>query len=251
MMNKKYHIILNLSFLTIFGLSNVDAQQIKLIDEDVKINDDGSANIKLKLDVKIENASSMIKIPALQGNSSEMNSQIYTDNSELIIHQENRDNYSFLEIKNRLPIGHHSFTIQYVLPEFLDWSFVGPGEFSAYKFSVDFDNPFIMQIDTFNLTVSLPKGWNYHKIIDSNPIFRDEDPQPPYKFFKSDDGLYSVNISRTEMKFKDSIGLTFLFKKTSKSIFIIIIAIIIAGLYMITFRELIINNRISIDENKE
>ncbi len=251
MMNKKYHIILHLSFLIIFALSNVDAQQIKLIDEDVKINDDGSANIKLQLDVKIENASSMIKIPSLQGNPIAINSQLDNNLSDLVINQKNDENYSYFEIYNQLPIGEHSIVIEYVLPEFMDWEVAGPGEFLAYEFGIKLDNPFTTQIDTFNLTISLPKGWNYHKIIDSNPIFRDKDPQPPYKLFNTDDGRAYANISRTDMKFKDSIGLTFLFKSTSKSIFIIIVAVILAVLYMIFFRDLIINNRNDIDEYKE
>jgi len=242
MMNKKYHTILHLSFLIIFGLSNVDAQQIKLIDEDVKINDDGSANIKLQLDVKIENTSYMIKIPVLQGNPMAINSQLDNKLSDLVINQKNGENYSYFEIDNQLPIGEYSIIIEYVLPEFMDWEVVGPGEFLAYEFCIKMDNPFPTQIDTFNLTVSLPKGWNYHKIIDSDPIFEDKDPQPPYKLFITDDGRASANISRTDMKFKDSIGLTFLFKSTSKSIFIIIVALILAALYMIVFRDLISKN---------
>lgn len=239
MTNKKQHIILHLLLLIIVGFSNVHAQQIKFIDEDIKINDDGSANITLQLDVGIDNTSSLIRIPALQGNPIAIKSQLNNNLADLVISQKNDDNYSYLAIDSQLPIGDHSIIIEYVLPEFMDWEDAGPGEFVTYQFGVQLDNPFPTQIDTFNLMVSLPKGWNYHKIIDSNPIFRDKDPQPPYKLFITDDGRASANISRTDMKFKDSIGLMFLFKSTSKSKYIIIVAIIFAVLYMILFRDLI------------
>jgi len=237
MMKNKYKIILLLSM--VYGFSNVDAQQIKLIDKDVKINDDGSANITLQLNLGIESTSSLIKIPALQGNPIEINSQLDNNQADLVINQNNEENYSYLAIDSQLPIGEHSILIEYILSEFIDWADAGPGEFKAYEFGIKLDNPFPTQIDTFNLMVSLPKGWNYHKIVESNPIFEDKDPQPPYKLYKTDDGRANVTISRIDMKFKDSIGMTFLFKSTSKSIFIIIGAVILAALYMIVFRDLI------------
>lgn len=242
MIIKNLNLKLYFLIVVIFWISIADAQQIRHIDESIKIEEDGSAYIRLKLDLQIMNDSTQIQIPAVSGNPSVIKGLLDADQSGIEVLQKNTDNYSYLEIVDRLPIGRHIVIIDYVLPEFMDWSAAGPGEFSTYKFGVELDNPFQVQIDTFNLAVSLPQGWNYHKIIASNPVFEDKDPQPPYQLFSNSDGLASLSISRTNMRFKDSIGLTFLFKSSSKSVVIIVVAVILAGLYMIIFRDLI-NNR--------
>ncbi len=241
MIIKNLNLKIYLLIVMIFWISIANAQQIQNIDESINIEEDGSAYIRLKLDLQIMNDSTHIQIPAVFGNPFTINGLLDADQSVIEVFQKNTENYSYLVIDKQLPIGHHFVIIEYILPDFLDWSAIGPGEFSTYKFSIDLDNPFLVQIDTFNLTVSLPHGWNYHKIIASNPVFENKDPQPPHQLFTNSDGLASISISRTNMRFKDSIGLTFLFKSSSKSILIIVIAVILAGLYMIIFRDLISN----------
>lgn len=238
-MKKNITKILIMSLIFLFNITGIKAYEIHKIDSKVYINKDGSALVNFDMNLQtIE--SEILQLPIFSDNM--IINHIRLDSVEIDLATEiiNNGAFCYLEMPINFAQGKHCLQLQYTISNYINWEEAGPGEFKKYEFESYIENSFPTIIDTFNMSIILPKGWNYHKITGSEPVFKKKDPKPPFALSKLKE-LSCASISRTPMNYREKIGLEFSFKLEKKSNSIIWVSIILIGLYLFLFRNLIEN----------
>jgi len=137
--------------------------------------------------------------------------------------------------------GRNKLSTTYSINHVIDWEKAGPKDYRSYTFKTSIENNQVVQIDTFIFHVVLPERWAFHRITGSIPEYGSKDPKAPYYLSLNDEGRYSLSINRVPMKFRDKAALEFIFKENGKkSPALLIVAVILAGLYLVYFRSLVV-----------
>ena len=137
--------------------------------------------------------------------------------------------------------GHNKLSMTYIINHVIDWEKAGPKDYRSYTFKTSIENNQVVQIDTFKFHVILPENWAYHRVTGSIPEYGSKDPKAPYYLSLNEDGRYTLSINRIPMKYRDKAALEFIFKENGKkSPVLLIVAVILAGLYLVYFKHLIV-----------
>ncbi len=232
-------------------VSYLTGQEIRSIDQVIAIDIDGSASLSMDINFNALDSVSSLLIPAgwtnLELESFELNGIASGADVNIVL---DRTSPTY-EIKFSKPmIGTHKLNLAARIANFLDWDAAGPEEFKTYNWEVSYMNTLPQIIDQCELTILLPLGWNYHNITDSEPKFKKEQPKPPY-IFNLANNRASVSISRSPMKYMESVGIDFAFKNEQKPGVLIWVGLLLCIIYLYYFRHLLLGRDAepSIDTN--
>ena len=248
-MNRIYNYIIIAIFLFV-TIQSLSAYEIQKMSNQIYINTDGSADVKVNVNFSTNSNVKILQLPLIFGNININNATFDSATENVNVRVISNNVFKYMEVPLLLESGNHQLTINYRIENYLNWKEAGPGEFNKYEFETSVENTFLTTIDTFNLCTVLPKGWNYHKVTGSAPEFKKKDPKPPYTLNQVD-GRFCATISRTPMGYRDKVALEFIFKNTKKSYAIVYIGIILIGLYLFFFRNLVENKKKSDVVNKD
>jgi len=240
-------IIATVLFVNIQLLSGYEIQKMC---KKIFLNQDGTASVVMNVKFSTSENEGLLQLPMIFGNVHIDKANFDSNTKELDVKVVNNDVFNYVEIPFQFEGGNHHLKMDYTIKNYLDWKEAGPGEFNKYEFVTSVENTFLTTIDTFSMCTILPEGWNYHKIIGSAPKFKKKDPKPPYTLDQID-GRSCATITRTPMEYRDKVALEFIFKSTKKSYAIIFISVILIGLYLFFFRNLVENKKKSDVVNKD
>jgi len=233
----KYRLLLVLLFW-----ASIHAQQYTSLDQRVDIQASGTAEILVQ--VKLTNTDSLpsLKLACSFNAINDISATLQPLGSELPVFHMIEHSVPYIVIDQVIPPGDHVIAIAVRVDDFLDWDAAGPEEFGTYEWEVSYENNQPVAIDSSRLTIKLPEGWNFHRVLSSAPEFKKKDPKPPYTFSKVD-GQASVAISSIPLKYRGKLAMEFSFKKEKKGTILIYVGLIIALLYLYYFKDLILKHR--------
>jgi hypothetical protein len=235
----KHSILLRVLWVMTTMTSLIWSQDALSIDQRLDIESDGSA--VLLMNINIEAGDSLNSLALAVGYSDVNIEKIMLDGQPSQVEADiimDRDMPAY-HIRFLHPlVGSHIITIHATIPDFLDWEKAGPEEFKTYEWEAFYTQTQPKRIDEMKMTIALPEGWNFHRIISSAPDFKKKEPKPPYRF-KKEDGRFTVSISRAPLKYMEKIGVKFAYKNVEKPSVLIWIGILVSGLYLFFFRELV------------
>jgi|GEM_PF-2943530 len=125
-------------------------------------------------------------------------------------------------------------------PAYLLWKNAGPRDHGLYRWKSEFRNTSPFTIDAYEMEVVLPKGFAVFQIQKSAPALRKNVPEPPYTFYRDQDGDHIRIRTRGITLGKECfVEYTFAEKKRSHGLLIGGLAAILALLYFFrdTFKE--------------
>jgi len=235
---KTLKIILSL-LLLFFYAASAEAYTIQHAERHMALQLDGNADIRFQVVFTSDDNDRFIDIPLQYSDIHHVEIKFNgekTDN-EYVLHTD-RDPFIRLDVNDIK--GRNELLMTYTINKAIDWNKAGPGDYRSYKYKTAIENNQVVLIDTFIFHVVLPENWVYHRVTGSIPEYGSKDPKAPYYLSLNEDGRYILSINRIPMKFRDKAALEFIFKENGKkSPVLFIVAVILAGLYLVYFRHLI------------
>ena len=125
-------------------------------------------------------------------------------------------------------------------PAYLLWKNAGPRDHGLYRWKSEFRNTSPFTIDAYEMEVVLPAGFAVFQIQKSAPAMRKNVPEPPYNFYRDQDGDHIRIRTRGITLGKECfVEYTFAENKRSYGLLIGGLAAILALLYFFrdTFKE--------------
>jgi len=125
-------------------------------------------------------------------------------------------------------------------PAYMLWKNAGPRDHGLYRWKSEFRNTSPFTIDVYEMEVVLPKGFAVFQIQKSAPALRKNVPEPPYTFYRDQEGDHIRIRARDISLGKECfVEYTFAEKKRSYGLLIGGLAAILALLYFFreTFKE--------------
>jgi len=125
-------------------------------------------------------------------------------------------------------------------PAYLLWKEAGPRDHGLYRWKSEFRNTSPFAIDAYEMEVVLPRGFAVFQIQRSAPALRKNIPEPPYSFYRDQDGDHIRIRTRGITLGKECfVEYTFAENKRSYGLLIGGLAAILALLYFFrdTFKE--------------
>ncbi|MBC8192912.1 MAG: hypothetical protein ISR87_14975 [Candidatus Marinimicrobia bacterium] len=244
------------SLIAVIGCcSTIAAQDINRIDQSISINEDGSAEFKMDIQVIFADSSQSLNIPSEYVEMSQP--VVLLDGGEIgttaTLTYDRTSPVFEIQFEQAL-LGAHVITLNSEITEYLNWEEAGPAEFKTFNWEVVYTNSIPMTIEACALTVILPDGWNYHRVNGSEPEFKNKDPKPPYTFTQIG-GRASVSISRSQMKYMERVAIEFAFKNEQKPHLLIWVGLLLSIPYLYYFRHLVLRKdaepTIKINNDKE
>lgn len=248
-------IISNILLAMLILVTRSDAQQIHSINQQIKLAENGSADVHLIVSFSGNDSLGSFQVPF--GFNEVTGLEAYLDHPGQAVDVQLVMDRTSPVLKFHLNPGSepHKLYVNSKVEHFLDWEAAGPQEFKTYSWKVVYTNTLPTRIDSCSLNVLLPSGWNYHRILSSEPEFKRKDPEPPFTLFLVN-GRANVSISRKSMEYLDRITLEFAFKNEQKPTILITVGVLLIALYLYYFRNLILKKAkvetiISNNNNKE
>ncbi len=228
--------------------SSIYSQQFSRMDQTVDIKDSGAAEIHVQLNFSTLDTLSFLQLACAFDEFNEISATLQPGEMIVPVVHFKTHEVPFLQMSKTIQPGDYTLQIEAQVDAFLDWDAAGPEEFGTYEWEMVYENNQPMSIDSSSLTVKLPEGWNFHRVLRSAPEFKKKDPKPPYTFSKVGDQA-SVTISRVPLHYRDQLGVEFTFKQEKRGSILIYVGLVIALLYLYFFRDLILKHR-SKNKNK-
>jgi len=228
--------------LALLFTTSLYSQQFSRMEQVVNIAESGDAEVHVLVSFTSHDTLESLQLACAFDAVSDIRATLQSDDSELpVIHMLQHD-VPYIQVKTPILPGNHVISLEVVVDDFLDWDAAGPEEFGTYEWEMTYENNQPISIDSSSLTVKLPEGWNFHRIINSAPEFKKKDPKPPYTFSRIGDQA-SVTISRDPLNYRDELGVEFTFKQEKKGSVLIYVGLVIALLYLYYFKDLILKHR--------
>lgn len=229
-------------FLMILGSTSVNAQQFSRMDQLVDIAGSGSAEVRVQVEFSTQDTLPSLQLACAFENISDIRASWQPSEAPVPVEHLLSHGVPYLKVNQPVLPGKYKLAITVQVDEFLNWDAAGPEEFGTYTWEMMYENNQPISVDSSSLTIKLPEGWNFHRILSSAPKFKKKDPKPPYTFSKVDTRA-TVMISRAPLDYRDQLGLEFSFKKEKKGSILIYVGLVIAILYLYYFRDLILKHR--------
>ena len=229
------------ALLLLIFASNLYAQQFSRMEQVVKIDESGAATVDVQVQLSTADSLSTFQLGCAFSEVASIRAMLQPGDTSIPIAHLLENEVPYIQGSVQIPPGDYTLLIEAYVDEFLDWEDAGPEEFETYEWDLMYENTQPRSIDHSSLTIILPKGWNFHRVLDSAPPFKKKDPKPPYTFSRDGD-LASVTISRAPLNYRDQLGLTFAFKQERKGSTIVAVGVVIALLYLFFFRDLILKH---------
>jgi len=226
--------------LMLLGLS-LHAGQFSNMTQTVEIQENGDARITSEISLTTTDSLPGLELACSFSQVSQLEALLLPEGSKVPVSHLQSNDIPYLRLDATLPPGEHKLMIKALVEGFLDWNAAGPAEFGTYEWEMVYENNQPITFAQGTLIIVLPAGWNFHRVLDSYPEFKKKDPKPPYTFSKAN-GQARVTIRRGEMAYRDRLGLSFTFKDEAKSRLLPVIGILVAVMYLYSFRDLILKH---------
>ncbi|MCD4665563.1 MAG: hypothetical protein K8R68_09855 [Bacteroidales bacterium] len=240
-MHRYIFIFAILIFLRPYQLRALD-KIISHYEETIQLTELGDAQVAIEVMIS-SCKDSVINFPLNFDQIKNLSTQLeYTDQDSLAgtipVHYNKIGAKSFIKIDYSQNKGEELILkMSFLAPGYINFEEAGPGEFDAYNWSYRFTNLSQFKIENYSVKLILPEGYNYHSVTESLPKFTKKNPTPPYHFEKIDK-TNQLTMTASSLSFGDNVFVSFVFKSSQKSIWIIIVGGIIIILYLIFFRDI-------------
>lgn len=226
--------------MILLSLSLYSQEYLKM-DQVVTIEKSGDARIRAQFTLAVKDTLDDLKLACAFDNINSISVVLQPGDLALPVSHLFENGTPALHVTQEISPGEYTLHLDVYVDNFLDWDAAGPGEFGTYEWEMMYENNQPVSIDSSRLTVVLPEGWNFHRVLDSAPEFKRKDPKPPYVFLKADN-LSAVTIVKAPLDYRDELGLKFAFKHERKGSILIVIGVLVALLYLYFFRDLILKH---------
>lgn len=202
-----------------------------------KIYPDESGNVKIKLEISLKSDSNRIFLPFNYPNNTKL-----VKLGENLIRADivNIDGVKYIEMvsKNKFDSS-QTYSVFLDADKYFDYE-KNRSEFGNYNFSYKFINTRSKVIDTYKVYFFLPAKYVVTSITETIPKVKSSNPDFPFELGRIE-GLNYVMLKNHKMSIGESSFIKFRFKEEKKSMLLFTVLILIAGAYLVFFRDLIKN----------
>ncbi len=227
--------IITIFLLSLFALPLTAEETIKNFTE--KIYPDKSGNVKIKLEISLKHDSNTVLLPFNYPNDAKIvNCGENLMRAEIV----KLDGVKYIEMtaKNRFD-STQTYSIQLDAEKYFDYE-KNSSEFGNFNFTHRFINTRSISIDAYKAYIFLPANYVVTSITETLPKVKSSNPESPFELGRIE-GLNYVMLKNHKMSIGESSFIKFRFKEEKKSMLLFTVLILIAGAYLVFFRDLIKN----------
>ena len=128
--------------------------------------------------------------------------------------------------------------IAFTVPGFYDWKKEKVADFGNRSLEYKFMNTLPGKVQAYALELMLPPGYLVNTVDDSTPKLTSKTPVPPYKILRVN-GISGISIKHKDLGIGDTCSLKIRFKEDRKSIALLVGGLVLCGLYLVGYRDLV------------
>lgn len=225
---------------------NIYSQKIDRFFESIDFNGEGNDFVVYEL-LASENDSDSLLLPLNFPSSKKSiistlliiskNDTISGIKSEIV----NRNGIEFINIDFDSIYSNFRLIVKFSVESFFRFSDEKISDYGNYSVKRVFQNTTFSGIKNFHSELVLPEGFNVTSITETLPKQKSEETDVPYELSKVNNRT-TILMKSSNLKLGDNVMINFRFKESEKSFLLMILLLIIAALYLYSFRDLVKNN---------
>jgi hypothetical protein len=128
--------------------------------------------------------------------------------------------------------------LSFTVPDFYDWKKEKVKDFGNRGLQYRFLNTLPNKVQSYAMELVLPPGFIVNTVEESQPKLTSKTPVPPYKIVRKDN-QYGIALKASKLGVGDYSMVRIRFKDGGKSMAFVLVALVICGIYLVSFRSII------------